>query len=70
MHPIAAKKLIQVLIENNFILSRQNGSHQIYRHNLSGIIVPVPLHGKNKPIPIGTLLAIIKQSKISKEKFL
>jgi predicted RNA binding protein YcfA (HicA-like mRNA interferase family) len=69
MRPIPAKKLIQILLANGFVLSRQKGSHVIYRHANNGVIVPVPLHGKNKPIFIGTLLAIIKQSKISKEKF-
>jgi len=34
-----------------------------------GTIVPVPLHGKSKPIPKGTLFAIIKQSKIPKNEF-
>jgi len=51
------------------VLSKQKGSHAIYRHTNNGIIVPVPLRGKNKPIFIGTLLAIIKQSKIPKERF-
>lgn len=69
MRPITAKKLIKILIANGFILSRQKGSHAIYKHNESKIIVPIPLHGKNKPIYIGTLLAIIKQSKIPKNKF-
>jgi len=69
MRPITAKKLIKILTANGFILSRQKGSHIIFRHSNSRIIVPVPLHGKNKPIHIGTLLAIIKQSKIPKEKF-
>ncbi len=69
MHPITAKKLIKILAENGFNLSRQKGSHAIYRQQITGIIVPVPLHGKNKPILIGTLLAIIKQSRIPKSKF-
>ena len=69
MRPITAKKLIKILEANGFILSRQKGSHYIYKHPDSNIIVPIPLHGKNNPIPIGTLLAIIKQSKISKEQF-
>lgn len=69
MRPITAKKLIQILLANNFILERQKGSHCIYKNLDTGIIVPVPLHGKNKPIYIGTLLAIVKQSKIPKEKF-
>ena len=69
MHPITAKKLIKILLTNGFILSRQKGSHIIYKHPHSGIIVPIPLHGRNKPIHIGTLLAIIKQSKIAKDRF-
>ena len=69
MRPIAAKKLINILESNGFILSRKKGSHFIYKNIQSGIIVPVPLHGKNKPILVGTLLAIIKQSQIAKEKF-
>lgn len=69
MKPITAKKLISVLLSNGFILSRQKGSHQIYRHSADGTMVPVALHGANRPMPIGTLLAVIKQSKIPKEKF-
>jgi predicted RNA binding protein YcfA (HicA-like mRNA interferase family) len=69
MRPITAKKLINILLANGYVLSRQKGSHRIYRHSSSGIIVPVPMHGLNQPIYIGTLLAIIKQSKIPKEKF-
>ncbi len=69
MRPIIAKKLIKILIANGFVLSRQKGSHAIFKNSNSNIIVPVPLHGKNKPIHIGTLIAIIKQSKISKEQF-
>ncbi|OIP74825.1 MAG: hypothetical protein AUK06_02865 [Parcubacteria group bacterium CG2_30_36_18] len=69
MRSINAKKVIKILRENGFILSRQKGSHIIWRNPKSGVIVPVPLHGKSNPIPIGTLMAIIKQSKIPKEKF-
>ena len=69
MRPIIAKKLIKILENNGFILSRQKGSHLIYKNIESNIIVPVPLHGKNNPIYIGTLMSIIKQSKLPKEKF-
>ena len=69
MRPIKAAKLIKILKQNGFVLSRQKGSHTIWKNQESGIIVPVPLHGKSRPIPIGTLIAIIKQSKIPKEKF-
>jgi len=69
MRPVTAKKLIKILRENGFVLSRNKGSHAIYRHRISGIIVPIPQHGGSKSIPIGTFLAIVKQSKIPKEKF-
>lgn len=69
MRPINAEKIIKILKTNGFILSRQKGSHMIWKNPASGIIVPVPLHGKSKPLPVGTFLAIVKQSKISKEKF-
>ncbi|MBU3964988.1 type II toxin-antitoxin system HicA family toxin [Patescibacteria group bacterium] len=69
MRPINAGKIIKVLETNGFVLSRQKGSHMIWKNPESGIIVPIPLHGKSKPIPIGTFLAIVKQSKIPKEKF-
>ncbi len=64
-----AGKIIKILETNGFVLSRQKGSHMIWKNPASGIIVPVPLHSKSKPIPLGTFLAIIKQSNIPKEKF-
>lgn len=69
MRPINARKLVKILKQNGFVLSRQKGSHQIWKNSKTGIIVPVPFHGESKPLPLGTLMAIIKQSKISKEKF-
>ncbi|MEK7519699.1 MAG: type II toxin-antitoxin system HicA family toxin [Patescibacteria group bacterium] len=69
MKPLNAKALTRVLAENGFVLARQKGSHMIWKHRESGITVPVPLHGKSRPIPIGTLLAILKQSKIPPYKF-
>ena len=69
MQPITASELILILRANGFVFARQRGSHTIWKYVDTGIIVPVPLHGKSKPIHIGTLLAIIKQSKIPREKF-
>ncbi len=69
MKSLTAKQLIKILEKHGFILSRQKGSHKIYKNLDSKIIVPVPMHGKNKLIPIGTFLSIIKQSKLSKEEF-
>ena len=69
MRSLTAKQIVKTLIKHDFVLSRQKGSHQIYRHKQLGIIVPVAFHGGNKPIPIGTFLAIVKQSKIPKFEF-
>lgn len=69
MRPLNAGKIIEVLEANGFVLSRQKGSHMIWKNPESGTIVPIPLHGKSKPLPVGTFLAIVKQSKIPKEKF-
>lgn len=69
MKPLTAKKLIKILVANGFILSRQKGSHQIYINYREGLMVTVPLHGKNKKIPIGTFMEIVKQSKIPKKEF-
>jgi len=69
MRPLSAARLIKVFKENGFIISRRRGSHIIFKNPQTNIIVPVPLHGKSKPIPIGTFLTIVKQSKIPKSKF-
>jgi len=69
MRPLNAKQLIKILKDNGFILSRQKGSHMIFRDSQTNATVPVPFHGKSKPIYIGTFLAIIKQSKLPKDKF-
>jgi len=69
MKPLTAKQIIVILKANGFILARQRGSHSIWRNPQLDIIVPAPLHGGNKVLPIGTFLAIVKQSKISKNQF-
>lgn len=63
-----ADHMVKVLKRHGFFLVRQKGSHQIYK-NSEGIMVPLPFHGKKRTIPLGTALAIIKQSKISKKEF-
>ena len=64
MRPLTAREIIRVLKAHGFVLSRQHGSHMIWKNTLTGIIVPIPLHGRSKPIPICTAKAIIKQSRI------
>ena len=64
---VSAKKVIAALKKSGFKIHRQSGSHI---HLLSGdgrILVTVPNH---KELAKGTLNAIIKQSKISRDDFL
>lgn len=69
MKALAARQVIKVLEINGFVVARQRGSHVIFRNTKTGQIVPVPLHGGNKALPIGTFLAIVKQSGLSPEAF-
>ena len=68
MPQYTAQKIMKVLEQHGFRLVRKRGSHMMYK-NKEGIMVPVPFHGKKKSIPLGTALAIIKQSKIDKNLF-
>ena len=63
------KETIKILEKHGYFLSRQKGSHMIYKNIETGVIVPVPMHGKNNPIKIGTFKSIIKQSKIAQSEF-
>jgi len=66
MKSLSAKLVIKILQSNGFYISRIQGSHHIFV-NADGITVIVPVHGKNKEIPIGTFLTIVKQSKLDKK---
>lgn len=68
MKALTAKQTEKVLLHHGFRLVRQRGSHRIYRNAL-GTSVPIPFHGGNQALPIGTFKAIVKQSKISPENF-
>ena len=69
MRSLSAKEIIRILKANGFVIVRQRGSHVILKNSVSDFMVSVPLHGGNKPIPIGTFHAIVKQSHISKDTF-
>ena len=69
MKSLSAKEIIRILKANDFLVARQRGSHVILKNGVSGFMVSVPLHGGNKPIPIGTFHAIVKQSHLSKDTF-
>ncbi len=65
---VKSKELIRVLESVGFIKHRKmSGSHLVLKHS-DGRRTTVPVHSKD--IPKGTLLAIIKDVKISREDFL
>ncbi len=68
MKPLPYKKLIKILEARGFIIVRQKGSHIILKNFRTGRMVPVPLHGRNKPINIGTFSAILKQAGIDQKE--
>ncbi|MCK9292470.1 MAG: type II toxin-antitoxin system HicA family toxin [archaeon] len=63
---ISGKELIKILEKNNFKIVGQKGSHIRLKKIVNNeiYITVVPLH---KEIAPGTLLSILKQSKLSKE---
>ena len=62
---LSGQKVIKTLIKTGFEEKRQKGSHVILRKEQ--VVVVVPNH---KEIDKGTLLEIIRQTKLSKEEFL
>jgi mRNA interferase HicA len=60
------KEVAQILLKHGFILTRQTGSHAIYKHE-SGKWTIVPMH--NKELKRATFHSIIKQSGLSREDF-
>jgi len=69
MKSLTTRRLIIILVANGFVLKRKKGSHHIYKNQETGYMVAIPLHGGNKPLPLGTFLDIVRYSNISKDKF-
>lgn len=64
----SGKEVCQILERNGFVEVRRRGSHVVMqkRLGLGTITVPVPDH---KEIRTGTLLSIIRQSRIARAEF-
>lgn len=58
------KDLVKIIEKLGFIFRRQKGSHRVFKHS-DGRRVIVPMHNGHE-IPTGTLLAILKDAKLSK----
>ena len=66
---VSGKEVIKALSKAGFISVRQRGSYVVMRKEVTetAIVLVVPLHSE---IDRGTLLEIIRQSKLTKEDFL
>ncbi len=66
---LSGKKVIKTLSKAGFVSKRQKGSHVIMTKEVKDGKIPlvVPLHSE---IDTGTLLEIIRQSKLSRDEFL
>jgi predicted RNA binding protein YcfA (HicA-like mRNA interferase family) len=64
---LSATKVVKALKRAGFKIERQSGSHIHLWHKERRILVTVPNH---KELAKGTLIAIIKQSKMDREAFL
>lgn len=62
------KEVISILKNHGFVLSRQKGSHQQFRH-ADGRATTVPVHGSRDLSPI-LLRQICKDINLTPEKFL
>ncbi|MDP1723050.1 MAG: type II toxin-antitoxin system HicA family toxin [Candidatus Gottesmanbacteria bacterium] len=67
LRQIKPRQIEMVLVRKGFIARTTKSSHVVYRHP-DGRRTIVPRH--NKPVRIGTFMAILRQAEISKENFL
>jgi predicted RNA binding protein YcfA (HicA-like mRNA interferase family) len=63
---LTPRKIIKILENNGFILDHSTGSHRVYYHPKERKRVTVPFHRRD--IPKGTLMSILKQAGIEKDK--
>ena len=63
---ILPKDLVKLFEKYGFRIRRQIGSHVRLAHD-DGRKITIAIH--SKPVPLGTLLAILRQAQISKEEF-
>ncbi len=64
----SGQEICKILAEHGFEIIRQKGSHIVMQNKLPNttITVPVPNHSELK---IGTLLSLIRQSKLPRSLF-
>jgi len=66
----SSREIVAILLREGFIFISQKGSHAKFRNKMaSGIKTVIVPMGKGD-VPPGTLRSIIRQSGLSREKFL
>lgn len=66
---VKTKEIVDIFIKLGFIQAKAKGtSHRVFKH-LDGRRTTVSIHG-NSEIPIGTLLAILRDIDITKDEFI
>ena len=68
LRTLSGREVCRILKKHEFVEVRRRGSHIVMQRKIPGgtITVPVPNH---KEVRIGTLLAIIRQSGVSRLEF-
>lgn len=61
---VKPKDLVKALLKIGFVADRQTGSHVFLKHP-DGRLTSISIH--SKPVPLGTLRAILKQTQLSIE---
>jgi predicted RNA binding protein YcfA (HicA-like mRNA interferase family) len=64
---VKPRELIKFFEKKGYVVDRQKGSHVILFHPISKRRLTIPMHTKD--VPNGTLLAIVKQSGLTKDEF-
>lgn len=69
LKPEPARRIIRRLEKNGFIFIHQKGSHRYYlkMKNNQQLLTSVPMHPGD--LPVGTIVAIIRQSGLKREEF-
>lgn len=62
------RELIKIFQKFGFVVDRQSGSHVILYSSQFRRRIVIPMHVKD--VPSGTLRAIVKQSGLTKDKFI
>ena len=64
---LTASKVIRLVEQRGFVLTRTRGSHQIFFNSSTDKRVTIPFH-RGKIIPPGTLLNILREAGIDRDE--